>query len=65
MRAEVRRNGKNSHCEIYYIKNILVDACYNDLALTAGDKTIVLTGVQATWTMNIIIQALKRKPFSL
>ena len=40
------------------IKNILVDACYNDLGFTVGDKIMVLTEAQSTWTMNIIIRAL-------
>lgn len=40
------------------IKNILVDACYNDLGFTAGDKIMILTEAQTTWTMNIIIRAL-------
>jgi len=40
------------------IKNILVDACYNDLGFTVGDKIMILTEDQTTWTMNIIIRAL-------
>ena len=40
------------------IKNILVDACYNDLDFTVGDKIMILTEAQTTWTMNIIIRAL-------
>ena len=40
------------------IKNILVDACYNDLDFTVGDKIMILTEEQTTWTMNIIIRAL-------
>ena len=40
------------------IKNILVDACYNDLGFTVGDKIMILTEAQTTWTMNIIIRAL-------
>ena len=40
------------------IKNILVDACYNDLGFTVGDKIMILTEAQATWTMNIILRAL-------
>ncbi len=40
------------------IKNILVDACYNDLGFTVGDKIMILTEAQTTWTMNIIIGAL-------
>ncbi len=40
------------------IKNILVDVCYNDLGFTVGDKIMILTEAQTTWTMNIIIRAL-------
>ena len=40
------------------IKNILVDSCYNDLGFTVGDKIMILTEAQTTWTMNIIIRAL-------
>ena len=40
------------------IKNILVDACYNDLGFTVGDKIMILTEAQTTWTMNIIVRAL-------
>lgn len=40
------------------IKNILVDACYNDLGFTVRDKIMILTEAQTTWTMNIIIRAL-------
>ena len=40
------------------IKNILVDACYNDLGFTVRDKIMILTEAQTAWTMNIIIRAL-------
>ena len=40
------------------IKNILVDACYNDLGFTVRDKIMILTEAQTSWTMNIIIRAL-------
>jgi len=40
------------------IKNILVDACYNDLGFMVGDKIMILTEAQSTWTMNIIIRSL-------
>ncbi len=39
------------------IKNILVDACYNDLGFTVGDKIMILTEAQTreavTNTINI------------
>lgn len=39
------------------IKNILVDAFYNDLGFTAKDKIMILAEAQYTWTMNIIMRA--------
>ena len=40
------------------MKNVLVDACYNDLGFMVGDKIMILTEAQSTWTMNIIIWSL-------
>lgn len=40
------------------IKHILVDAEYNDLGFSVGDRLIVLVESQSTWTSNIIIRAL-------
>ena len=40
------------------MKNVLVDACYNDLGFMVGDKIMILTEAQSTWTMNIIIRSL-------
>ncbi|MCM1106103.1 MAG: hypothetical protein NC355_04080 [Blautia sp.] len=40
------------------IKHILVDADYNDLGFSVGDRLVVLVESQSTWTVNIIIRAL-------
>lgn len=40
------------------IKHVLVDADYNDLGFSVGDRLMVLVESQSTWTMNIIIRAL-------
>ncbi len=40
------------------LKNILVDDLYNDLGFSVGNRLIILTEAQSTWTMNIIIRAL-------
>ena len=40
------------------LKHILVDADYNDLGFSVGDKLIVLVESQSTWSLNIIIRAL-------
>ncbi|MCM1282819.1 MAG: hypothetical protein NC180_06520 [Muribaculaceae bacterium] len=40
------------------IKHILVDADYNDLGFSVGDRLVVLVESQSTWTLNIIIRAL-------
>ena len=40
------------------IKHILVDADYNDLGFSVGDRLVILVESQSTWTMNIIIRAL-------
>ena len=40
------------------IKNVLTDNIYNDLGFMVGDKLMILTEAQSTWTMNIIIRGL-------
>lgn len=40
------------------IKHVLVDADYNDLGFSVGDRLMVLVESQSTWTINIIIRAL-------
>ena len=40
------------------IKHILVDADYNDLGFSVGERLVVLVESQSTWTLNIIIRAL-------
>ncbi len=40
------------------IKHVLVDADYNDLGFSIGDRLMVLIESQSTWTLNIIIRAL-------
>ena len=40
------------------LKHVLVDADYNDLGFSVGDRLMVLVESQSTWTMNIIIRAL-------
>ena len=40
------------------IKHILVDADYNDLGFSIGDRLVILVESQSSWTVNIIIRAL-------
>ncbi|MCM1431796.1 MAG: hypothetical protein NC180_09670 [Muribaculaceae bacterium] len=40
------------------LKHVLVDADYNDLGFSVGNRLMVLVESQSTWTMNIIIRAL-------
>lgn len=40
------------------IKHVLVDADYNDLGFSVGNRLMVLVESQSTWTYNIIIRAL-------
>lgn len=40
------------------IKHVLVDADYNDLGFSVGNRLMVLVESQSTWTLNIIIRAL-------
>ena len=40
------------------IKHILIDADYNDLGFSVGNRLMVLVESQSTWTLNIIIRAL-------
>ncbi len=40
------------------MKHVLVDADYNDLGFSVGDRLMVLVESQSTWTLNIIIRAL-------
>ena len=47
------------------IKHVLVDADYNDLGFSVGNRLIVLVESQSTWTFNIIIRALMYRYCSL
>ena len=40
------------------IKHILVDADYNDLGFSVGDRLVILVESQSSWMLNIIIRAL-------
>ena len=40
------------------LEHILVDANYNDLGFSVGDKLLILVESQSTWLLNIIIRAL-------
>ncbi len=40
------------------IKHVLIDADYNDLGFSVGNRLMVLVESQSTWTLNIIIRAL-------
>ncbi len=40
------------------IKHVLVDADYNDLGFSVGNRLVVLVESQSTWTFNIIVRAL-------
>ncbi|MDE7204556.1 MAG: hypothetical protein K2O91_22260 [Lachnospiraceae bacterium] len=40
------------------IKHILIDADYNDLGFSVGNRLMILVESQSTWTLNIIIRAL-------
>lgn len=40
------------------IKHVMIDADYNDLGFSVGNRLMVLVECQSTWTMNIIIRAL-------
>lgn len=39
------------------LQNVLVDAQYNDLGFTVGDRLVILVEAQSTWTPNIAIRA--------
>ena len=40
------------------MKHVLIDADYNDLGFSVGNRLMVLVESQSTWTYNIIIRAL-------
>lgn len=40
------------------IEHILIDADYNDLGFSVGERLVILVESQSTWTLNIIIRAL-------
>ncbi|NBH15850.1 hypothetical protein D3Z36_17275 [Lachnospiraceae bacterium] len=40
------------------VRNVLVDADYNDLGFSIGDRLVVLVESQSTFTYNIVIRAL-------
>lgn len=46
--------------DIVTLDNVLTENLYNDLGLTVrGDKMLILTEAQATWTVNVIIRMLQ------
>ena len=40
------------------LKHVLIDADYNDLGFSVGNRLMILVESQSTWTLNIIIRAL-------
>jgi hypothetical protein len=40
------------------MKHVLVDADYNDLGFSVGNRLLILVESQSTWTYNIIIRAM-------
>ena len=40
------------------LKHVLIDADYNDLGFSVGERLMILVESQSTWTYNIIIRAL-------
>lgn len=40
------------------LKHILVDADYNDLGFSVGDRLVIMVESQTKWTLNIIVRAL-------
>lgn len=40
------------------IKHVMVDADYNDLGFSVGNRLMILVESQSTWTVNIVIRAL-------
>ena len=40
------------------MKHVLVDADYNDLGFSVGNRLLILVESQSTWTFNILIRAL-------
>ena len=40
------------------MKHVLIDADYNDLGFSVGNRLMVLVESQSTWSCNIIIRAL-------
>lgn len=40
------------------IRHVLVDADYNDLGFSVGNRLLVLVESQSSWTLNIIVRAL-------
>lgn len=40
------------------LKHVLVDADYNDLGFSVGNRLMILVECQSTWTVNIIIRAM-------
>lgn len=40
------------------LKHVMIDADYNDLGFSVGNRLMVLVESQSTWTFNIIIRAL-------
>ena len=41
------------------LENVITDGIYNDVGFTKGNKLLVLTEAQTTWTANVIIRVLE------
>ncbi len=48
---------KENEIEDITIKHVLIDADYNDLGFSVGNRLMVLVESQSTWTVNIVIRA--------
>lgn len=51
-------NAKEDDIEDVTLKHVLVDAEYNDLGFSIGNRLMILVESQSTWSVNIIIRAL-------
>lgn len=52
-------NVKEDDLKTITLENIFTDDIYNDLGFAKGDKLMILTEAQSTWTVNIIVRALE------
>lgn len=51
-------NARENEIADVTIKHVLVDADYNDLGFSLGNRLMILVESQSTWTLNIVIRAL-------